>query len=276
MPRTDPLARAGLLVVASLDLKASARIRLAAALDPATLPASLATQVTETVESGFDPVSGIVLSRRRRRLGLLVLDDRMASADPAETAATLARVLAGKLGMLGWTDAARQFQARAGWLRTLDPALPDLSDPALAATVQEWLAPRLLGATRLADAANIDAVAALRSLLTWEQASRLDRDLPAHLALPHGRAAIDYTQPVPVASARAQAFYGQATTPLLAGGRVGLQFALLSPAGRPVAITADLAGSWRGAWADVRRRHARPLSTARLAGTPLGPCALVR
>jgi len=131
--------------------------------------------------------------------------------------------------------------------------VPDLSDPALAGTVQEWLAPRLLGATRLAEAADVDVLAALRSLLTWEQASRLDRDLPAQLALPHGRAAIDYTQPVPVASARAQAFYGQATTPALAGGRIGLRFALLSPAGRPVALTGDLAGFWRGAWMDVRR-----------------------
>ncbi len=253
LPRTDPLARARLLVVASLDLKASARIRLAAALDPATLPASLAAQVTETVESGFDPVSGAVLSRRRRRLGTLVLDDRMTSADPAETAATLARVLASKLGTLGWTDAARQFQARAAWLRTLDPAFPDLSEPALCAAVQDWLTPQLLGATRLAEAADIDVLAALRSLLTWDQANRLDRDLPTHLTLPHGRAAIDYTPPVPVASARAQLFYGQDTTPMLAGGRIGLQFALLSPAGRPVAITADLASFWRGAWADVRR-----------------------
>lgn len=253
LPRTDPLARAGLLVVASLDLKASARIRLAAALDPAALPASLAAQVTETAESGFDPVSGAVLSRRRRRLGALVLDDRTVAADPAETAATLARVLAGKLGTLGWTDAARQFQARAAWLRTLDPSAPDLSDAMLAATVQEWLAPLLLGITRLADAAAADVADALRGMLDWQQASRLDRDLPTHLALPHGRAAIDYTQPVPVASARAQAFFGQAATPSLAGGRVPLQFALLSPAGRPVAITADLAGFWRGAWLDVRR-----------------------
>ena len=82
---------------------------------------------------------------------------------------------------------------------------------------------------------------------------RLDAELPTQLALPGGRAAIDYTQPVPVASARAQAFYGLAATPGLAGGRVPLQLALLSPAGRPVAITADLAGFWRGGWADVRR-----------------------
>ena len=101
-------------------------------------------------------------------------------------------------------------------------------------------------------------------------ARRLDAALPPHLALPGARAAIDYTQPVPVASARAQAFYGLAATPRLAEGRVPLQFALLSPAGRPVAITADLAGFWRGGWADVRRdmrgrypKHAWPEDPSR-------------
>jgi ATP-dependent helicase HrpB len=74
-----------------------------------------------------------------------------------------------------------------------------------------------------------------------------------HLALPGGRAAVDYAQPVPLASARAQAFYGLTATPSLAGGRVPLQLALLSPAGRPIAITADLGSFWRGAWADARK-----------------------
>jgi ATP-dependent helicase HrpB len=250
LPATDPLARASLLAVGSLDLKASARIRLAAPLDIADLPAH---RITETVESGFDPVSGTVLSRRRRRLGALVLDDRTVAADPAETAATLAAAIARQLTSLDWTDAARQLQARATRLRDADPAFPDLSDAALAATVQEWLTPHLIGTARLADAARLDLHAILRGRLGWEHASRLDRDMPTHVALPHGRAAIDYTQPVPLAAARAQAFYGQTTTPQLAGGRVPLQFALLSPAGRPVAITADLAGFWQGAWADVRR-----------------------
>ena len=250
LPPTDPLAKAGLLAVGSLDLKASARIRLAAPLDPADLPAS---RVTETVESGFDPVSGAVLSRRRRRLGALVLDDRTVPADPAETAVALAGALATRLPTLDWTDAARQLQARAAWLRGVDPTFPDLSDPALAASVQDWLMPHLAGLARLADAGRLDLHAMLRGWLGWEHANRLDRDLPLHLALPHGRAAIDYTQPVPLAAARVQAFYGQTTTPVLCGGRVALQFGLLSPAGRPVAITADLAGFWRGAWADVRR-----------------------
>ena len=162
-------------------------------------------------------------------------------------------MIARKLDALDWTDAARQFQARAVLLHTLDAAVPDVSDTALAASTTDWLVPHLLGATKLADAAALDLLAILRGILGWQYASRLDRDLPTQLMLPGGRVPIDYTQPVPVASARAQMFYGQATTPLLAGGRVKLQFALLSPAGRPVAITADLAGFWSGAWADVRR-----------------------
>ena len=89
--------------------------------------------------------------------------------------------------------------------------------------------------------------------MTREQALRLDKELPVELRLPKGTVRIDYTGPVPVASARAQVFYGVDATPALAGGKIPLQLALLSPAGRPVAITADLAGFWRGGWADARR-----------------------
>ena len=253
LPRTDPLANAALLAVASLDLKASARIRLAAPLDLANLPPNVARQVTETVESSFDPISGAVLSRRRRRLGALVLDDRTVPADPAHTAAVLADAVGRRMDALPWTDATRQLQARAALLRRLDPDTPDLSDPGLAATVAEWLAPHLLGASRLADVSGLDLHALLRTLLGWDRAARLDRDLPTHLPLPGGRAAVDYLQPVPLASARAQAFYGMQASPVLAGGRAPLQLALLSPAGRPIAITGDLAGFWRGAWKDARK-----------------------
>ena len=93
----------------------------------------------------------------------------------------------------------------------------------------------------------------LRGLLPWSLASRLDRELPEHMALPGGRAGVDYTQDPPLVSARAQAFYGLDRTPTLAGGRVRPALALLSPAGRPIAVTGDLAGFWRGGWADARR-----------------------
>ncbi len=256
LPRTDPLANAGLLVVAALEMKASARIRLAAVLDPDALPPALAARVRETVESGFDPVSGTVLSRRRRRLGALVLSDRTEPADQAAVAEALARAVAADgLRALPWSDAARQFQARVGLMRGIAPdaGWPDFSDAALATSAPDWLAPLLSGMARTADLARLDLPGVLRGMLPWALAAQLDRELPRELTLPGGRAPVDYTAPVPMASARAQAFYGLAETPRLAGGRVPLRLALLSPAGRPVAVTGDLGGFWRGAWADVRR-----------------------
>jgi ATP-dependent helicase HrpB len=251
LPLTDPLAKAPLLAIAALEAKWAARIRLAARLDLATLPDSVAARITETVESGFDPTSGAVLSRRRRRLGALVLEDRTEPADPADIAAALARAV--PFAALPWTDAARQLQARVAMMRALEPQdWPDLSDAALEAD-RGWLEAPLHGMSRLAEVEKLDLAAVLRAALSWQQAARLDRDLPTHLALPGGRAAVDYTQPVPLAEARAQSFYGLAQTPQLGGGRVELRLALLSPAGRPVAITGDLAGFWRGAWAEVRK-----------------------
>ena len=256
MPRTDKLASAPLLVAAALDVKAAARIRLAAPLDPDNLPAALAARVTEQVEAGFDPVSGSVLARRRRRLGALVLSDRTVPVDPAEVAGLLADTVAAQyLKPLKPPPAVHQFRARVALMRAieLDAGWPDLSDAALIPAVREWLAPHLHGMARLADLERLDLAAILRGLLPWNLAARLDQALPGYLTLPHGSAKVDYTQPVPIAEARAQAFYGLTTTPLLADGRVKLRLALLSPAGRPIAITADLANFWLTSWADARR-----------------------
>ena len=256
IPVTDPLSKAGLLVAASLELKTASRIRLAATLDPDALPPSLAARVTEQVESGFDSTTGTVLVRRRRRLGALILSDRTEAGDPSLIAEALANVVATQdLRPLPWTDATRQLQARVALTRGIDPdaGWPDLSDTALKATIQDWLTPFLAGVIKLADVGKLDLHSILRGTLSWDFASRLDRDLPTHLPLPGGRAAIDYTEGSPLAAAKAQAFYGMATTPLLANGRIPLRVALLSPAGRPIAVTSDLAGFWKGAWADARR-----------------------
>ena len=254
---SDPLARAGLLAVASLEMKTGARIRMAAPLDVARLPASLAARVSEMVETGLDPATGSVLARRRKRLGTLILEDRTEPADPAETAAALAA--AASLAQVPWSDPARQFQARVALMARLEPEAgwPDLSDDALAAE-RGWLAAHLNGMSRLADLGRLDMAAVLRAAVAglsdgWQRTARLDAELPSHLGLPKGRATVDYCQPVPLAEARAQFFYGLAETPKLAGGRVELRLALLSPAGRPVAITGDLRSFWSGAWADVRK-----------------------
>jgi ATP-dependent helicase HrpB len=252
LPPTDPLSRARLLVAASLDAKGKV-IRLGAALDADDLPDFLSARLKTTRETGFDPSSGSVLLRERVRLGNLVLTDRSAPANPEETQAALAQALSTRLDQLDWTESAANFCARAAVMRGIDPEFPDLSHPALAASVQDWLAPYLAGMTNLREAKTVDVYALLRGILSHEQAAKLDRDLPTELHLKGGTVRIDYSGPLPVASARAKAFYGTDTTPKLAGGTVPLQLALLSPAQRPIAITADLAGFWRGGWGDARK-----------------------
>ena len=149
LPRADPLANTPLLAVAALELKAGARIRLAAPLDPDTLPAA---RITEQVETSFDPVSGAVLARRRRRLGALVFADRTEPADPGEIAMALARAVAADgLRPLPWTEAARQLQARVALMRRIEPdaGWPGLDDAALAADAATWLVPRISGTSRI-------------------------------------------------------------------------------------------------------------------------------
>jgi ATP-dependent helicase HrpB len=256
LSRADPLASARLLVVAALETKAAARITLAAALDPDALPAGLLGRATEQQETSLDPATGGVLARRRVRLGALVLRDRVEPAAPEVAADMLAQAIARQaLRPLDWTDAARQLQARVALMRRLEPdgGWPDLSDSHLIATASDWLAAALYGRTRLAEAATLDLHATLRAMLPHDRAARLDRDLPRALTLPGGHAVIDYAADTPTAAARAQAFYGLADTPRLAGGRITPRLSLLSPASRPIAATADLAGFWAGAWADARR-----------------------
>lgn len=258
LPATDPLGRAPLLAVADLELQGTeTRIRMAAPIDRAVLEARFPERLRREEGAAFDARAGAVVARRRLMFGPLVLEEStLPHADPAAVAQALADAAAERgLRDLDWTDAARQAQARIGWMRRVEgEAWPDVSDAALVATVRDWLAPHLHGRTRLADLRALDVVSLLLDALPWDRRRTLDAALPARLTLPGGRsAAIDYARDVPTLEARAQHLFGLATMPPLAGGRVPLQVALLSPAGRPVAVTGDLAGFWKGGWADVRR-----------------------
>lgn len=254
LPVTDPLAKAGLLAVAALDMKTSPLIRMAAPLDVADLPATLARRITETVETSLDPVSGSILARRKKRLGALILEENSAPPEAADAAQALLEAVRSDPSRLPWTESARNLQARLKLMHGLEANVwPAVDDESLIAGLEDWLAPHLHGLRRLSDLAALDLGALLLDRLEWSLRSRLDRELPTHLPLPAGQAVVDYTEPVPIAAARAQHFYGLAETPKLAGGRVPLRLALLSPAGRPIALTADIAGFWRGAWADARR-----------------------
>jgi len=258
LPATDPLAKAPLLAVADLELQGTeARIRMAAPLDRAVLEARFPERLRREEGAAFDARAGAVVARRRLMFGPLVLEEApLAHADPQAVAVALADAAAERaLRDLTWTPAARQIQARILWMRRVEGEdWPDLADAALVATVRDWLAPHLHGRSRLAELAALDLAALLLDRLPRERRRALDAALPARIALPAGRsAAVDYARDVPTLEARAQHLFGLAAMPPLAGGRVPLQAALLSPAGRPVAVTGDLAGFWKGAWADVRK-----------------------
>jgi ATP-dependent helicase HrpB len=262
LPATDRLGKSPLLAVADLELAGTeARIRMAAPLTREALERKFPDRLVREEGAAFDPRTGSVVARRRLRLGPLVLEEAtLPHADPHAVAVVLAEAAAGRAFRdLDWSKAAEQTRARLGWMHRIEgnqegSGWPDMSDAALAAGGAAWLVPWLSGLSKLSQLKGLDAVAMLCALAPHPLPRRLDAELPPRVELPAGRsAAIDYTGEVPRLEARAQWLFGLADLPRLAGGRIPLQVALLSPAGRPIAVTADLPGFWRGAWAEVRK-----------------------
>jgi ATP-dependent helicase HrpB len=228
-------------------------IRMAAALSLAEVETS--GQARWVADVTWDARAGAVSARRQYRLDALVLrDEPLRDAEPAlVTAALLDGVRQLGLAALPWTDGIRQWRARVAFLRRADDAWPDLSDDALLARLDDWLGPFLAGLRRADDLRKLDLMAALQSLLLPGQAQRLGTLAPAEIALPGGRRCrLDYAAgDRPVLAVKLQALLGVAETPTVAGQPVELH--LLSPAGRPLQITHDLAGFWRGSYAEVRK-----------------------
>ena len=201
-----------------------------------------------------------LVARVELRLGGMVLDEqvRAAPAGEATVAALLDRVRATRLGALGWTDRARTLRDRVAFLRReFGDEWPDWSDAALLGSLDEWLAPFLVGAVGAADLARLDTEMLLSAQLDWDASTRLAELAPPVLVTAAGRSVpISYDREVPTASVRVQDLFGTTTHPAVAGGRVALALELLSPADRPVQITRDLPGFWAGSWADVRKEMA--------------------
>ncbi|WP_229398091.1 ATP-dependent helicase HrpB [Micromonospora okii] len=252
------LAGAAWLAVAVADRSPgapTARVRLAAPLDEATAReagGALLRTEREVTWSGGD-----VVAREVVRLGAIELVARpLTRPDPALVAAALRDGLRRDgLALLTWTPAARALRERLAFCRhALGPDWPDVDDAALLASVDAWLGPELAAARRRADLARVDVAAALRRLLPWREAARLDELAPERLAVPSGsRVRVDYADPAaPVLAVKLQETFGWADAPRIADGRVPVLLHLLSPAGRPVAVTADLASFWRTGYPQVR------------------------
>ena len=248
---TELLAREPWLAVAEMGGgDARDRIRLAAPVDPATL------QHRVTVEDRLvkEP-SGRMVMRRIRRLGAIVVDEKITGTpDRAQISAALrAEVEAGGLSSLGWGERAGALRARLAFLRTLDEGWPDVTDAGLLAAREIWLWPLLDGAKSLAGIGDAVLEQGLKALVPWDRQRALDALAPARLTTPLGSAAIDYAaEGGPRVDIRVQELFGVTAHPTVAGGRVPLTLALLSPARRPVQVTKDLPGFWAGSWAAVR------------------------
>ncbi|MFI6246114.1 ATP-dependent helicase HrpB [Streptomyces sp. NPDC051016] len=254
----SPLRGAPWLAVAVADRpvgKGHARVQLAAAVDEDMARSAAASLYAEGQEVHW--ADGDVVARRVERLGAIELAVRpLRDADPALVREALLDGLRREgLGLLRWTPDAAVLRQRLAFLRLrLGEPWPDVCDDALHARVDDWLEPELGRARRRADLGRIDAGEGLRRLLPWAtgEAGRLDELAPERIVVPSGsRIRVDYGNPEqPVLAVKLQEMFGLQESPAVAG--VPVLVHLLSPAGRPAAVTADLASFWRDGYKGVR------------------------
>ncbi|MFD8945881.1 ATP-dependent helicase HrpB [Streptomyces californicus] len=233
---------------------ASARVRLAAVVDEETALAAAGRLRVRGEEVRW--TDGDVVARSVDRLGAVELAVRpLRQPDPGLVRGALVEGLRREgLGLLRWSRDAEQSRARLAFLhRVLGAPWPDVSDGALLADPDAWLEPELSRARRRSDLGRLDAGQALRRLLPWAtgEAARLDELAPERIEVPSGsRIRVEYGGEQPVLAVKLQEVFGLAETPRVAG--VPVLVHLLSPAGRPAAVTADLASFWREGYRAVR------------------------
>lgn len=252
------LAREPFLAVAELTGSAArSRIVLAAPISLEQIEARFADRIVASEQVSFDAGSASLRARVSRRLGAIALSEATRPVTPTDDTARLLADSIVRIGLdrLPWTKALRQWRERVAFLhRAEGDEWPDLSDAALAASAAEWLAPALAGKTALGELSAEELSEALHGLLAWPLRRRLDAEAPTHFDAPSGsRVPIDYDDPAgPKLAIRVQELFGLDRHPTVAGGRAPLTVELLSPAHRPVQVTRDLPGFWRGSYAAVR------------------------
>jgi ATP-dependent helicase HrpB len=261
------LASAPYLAIGEATGRAAAtRILLAAPLTLDEVEKLGGQEIETREETIFDRASQSLRARRMRRLGAIVLAEQTLAVSPsAENAALLAKgLIAQGVERLPWSKETKQWRDRIAFLARAEPGeWPDLSDAAL--RDPEWLAPFLAGATSVDDVTPALLAEALQAQLPYAMQRRLETGAPMHFVAPTGsRIAVDYeAEGGPAVALRVQELYGLSAHPTLANGKAPLTLHLLSPAHRPIQITRDLPGFWRGSWtsvkAEMRGRYPRHL-----------------
>jgi len=256
--QTSALARAPYIAVAELTgTAAQGRILLAAPIAQEDIETRFADQIEDREEISFDRGAMALRGRRKRTLHAITLSEAPVALSPsAETARIFAAgLIAAGLDKLPWSKSSKQWRDRVMFLRKAEgDSWPDLSDAALAADGENWLVPALYDKISLKELSPGDLSDALMALLPWQLRARLEREAPTHFEAPTGTMlAIDYeAEQGPTIAVRLQELFGLNTHPSIAKGAVPLVLELLSPAQRPVQVTRDLPGFWRGSYAAVR------------------------
>ncbi|HEX5676905.1 MAG TPA: ATP-dependent helicase HrpB [Alcanivorax sp.] len=259
LPPNSPLAGREWLVVLDTDGRPrDAVIRLAWALGPSEVSTLLARHAQWRDQVVWDDKQQRVRAERRYAVGAITVESQpLASPSPAQIEqGLLDGVRQQGLRVLPWTDATRQWRARVAWLHRLEPAhWPAMDDGTLLADLETWLLPFLPGRRALRDLKSLPLLDALKLRLGPGQAGELTRRLPERVTVASGRAvAINYeAEGGPRLAVKLQECFGMENLPALAEGRLPLTAELLTPAGRPAAITADLAGFWRSGYGEVRK-----------------------
>lgn len=233
-------------------------VRAAAVISEEQAEAAAGPLLTERVEAVF--ANGRVQARRERRIGAILQTSVPVRPQPDEGREAVRRALQTHgLSVFSWSESADELRRRLALLhRAIGDPWPEVSDAALLADPDAWLGPELDALASGAPAGRTDLTAALRRLLPWPAAAQFDVWAPERLEVPSGsRVRISYPpldDPTarPVVAVKLQECFGWAQTPHIADGRVPVLFHLLSPAGRPVAVTDDLASFWSGPYAQVR------------------------
>jgi len=248
--------------LAVADLRFDARdsvIQRAAPCDPIFLEQTFPGHFTRERTRAFNLDTRAVEEVEERRFAAIVLERRTLPVARDEDAAALlaAGVVGLGLGSLPWSEALREWQARVVSLRTWCPELhlPDVSDAALAASVDEWLTPLFSGKARLAEL-GVDALAqALYGRLDYAQRRLLDEQAPELITVPSGmQRKLTYTiGEAPVLAVKLQELFGLADTPRVARGRVPVVLHLLSPRQTPLQVTQDLRGFWERTYPEVKK-----------------------
>ncbi len=261
LPEWSALAREEFIAIADVDgVGTEVKVFLAAPLQKADLVEAFADRIVSKEEVFWSSTEEAVVARRVQMLGLLVLEEQSMRPGNVQTVPAMVEGIRQMgLACLPWERESESMRNRSEWLRTqrlVDDSWPDLSDAHLLDTLDAWLAPFLDGVTRRAHLARLDMTAVLQSLFSYAERKDIERLAPLALEVPTGsHVRLDYSSGMqPVLSVKLQEMFGQIDTPTVAGGKVNVLIHLLSPAGRPLAVTQDLRSFWTNAYTEVRKQ----------------------